>query len=98
MMLDNTILLSLDKTIYIINFGNNPKGYKGNCNVLFDEINEPECILTDLCIQGAYNPKDCNPVSKIPRPSHEVQIKGRQWHCWQFDDYYLGTRLFFVRI
>ena len=50
-------------SINVINFGNNFKGFKSNCNVLFDEIDEPKHILTDLHIQGASNPKDCNPVS-----------------------------------
>ena len=50
--------------INVIHFGNNVKGFKGNSNVLFDEIDGPnQRILTDLCIQGASNLKDCNPVS-----------------------------------
>ena len=40
--------------INVINFGNNLKGLKGNCNVLFDEIDG---------IEGISNTKDCNPVS-----------------------------------
>ena len=47
-------------TIY---FRNNLKGFRGNGNVLVDEIDGPECILTDLHIQGASDPKDCKPVS-----------------------------------
>ena len=50
--------------INVIHFGNNVKGFKGNSNVLFDEIDGPnQTILTDLHIQGASNLKDCNPVS-----------------------------------
>ena len=48
----------------MIHFGNNVKGFKGNSNVLFDEIDGPnQRILTDLHIQGASDLKDCNPVS-----------------------------------
>ena len=47
-------------TIY---FGKNLKGPQGNSNVLFDEIDGLECILTDLHIQGASNPRDCRLVS-----------------------------------
>ena len=48
----------------MIHFGNNVKGFKGNSNVLFDEIDGPnQRILTDLHIQGASNLKDCYPVS-----------------------------------
>ena len=47
-------------TIYC---GKNVKGPQGNSNVLFDEIDGLECILTDLCIQGASNLRDCKPVS-----------------------------------
>ena len=39
------------------------KGFKGNQNVLFDKIDGPQCILTDLHVQGVSNHKDCNPVS-----------------------------------
>ena len=39
------------------------KGFKGNHNVLFNEIDGPQHILTDLHVQGASNHKDCNPVS-----------------------------------
>ena len=50
--------------INVIQFGNNVKGFKGNSNVLFDEIDGPnQRILTDLHVQGASNLKDCNPVS-----------------------------------
>ena len=50
--------------INVIHFGNNVKGFTGNSNVLFDEIDGPNLrILTDLCVQGASNLKDCNPVS-----------------------------------
>ena len=50
--------------INVIHFRNNVKGFKGNSNVLFDEIDGPnQRILRDLCIQGASNLKDCNPVS-----------------------------------
>ena len=48
----------------MIHFGNNKKGFKGNSNVLFDEIDGPnQRILTDLHVQGASNLKHCNPVS-----------------------------------
>ena len=48
----------------MIHFGNNAKGFKGNSNALFDQINGPnQRILTDLCFQGTSNLKDCNPVS-----------------------------------
>ena len=41
-------------SIQVIHFGNNVTGFKGNSNVLFDEIDGPnQRILTDLCIQGA---------------------------------------------
>ena len=49
--------------INVIHFGNNVKGFKGNSNVLFDEIDGPnQRILTDLPVQGASNLKDCNLV------------------------------------
>ena len=48
----------------MIHFGNNVKGFKGNSNVLFDEINGPnQRILTDLLIQGTSNAKDLTDVS-----------------------------------
>ena len=50
-------------SVQVIKFGNNLKGFKGNHNVLFDEIDGPQHILTDLRVQGASNHKDCNPVS-----------------------------------
>ena len=50
-------------SVQVIKFGNNLKGFKGNHNVLFDEIDGPQHILTDLHVQGASNHKDCNPVS-----------------------------------
>ena len=33
-------------------------------NILFDEMDGLEHVLTDLCIQGASNPKDYRPVGK----------------------------------
>ena len=42
-------------TIY---FGKNVKGPQGNSNVLFDETDGLKCILTDLHIQGASNPRN----------------------------------------
>ena len=39
------------------------KDLKVTLNILFDEINGLERILTDLCIQGSSNPRDCKPVS-----------------------------------
>ena len=51
-------------SIQVIHFGNNVKGFKGNSNVLFDEIDGPnQRILTDLCIQGASHAKDLTDVS-----------------------------------
>ena len=50
-------------SVQIIKFGNNLKGFKGNQNVLFDKIDGPQHILTDLSVQGASNYRDCNPVS-----------------------------------
>ena len=47
-------------TIY---FGKNIKGPQGNSNVLFDEIDGLEHILTDLHIQGTSNPRDYKLVS-----------------------------------
>ena len=39
-------------SIQVIHFGNNVKGFKGNSNVLFDEIDGPnQRIPTDLRIQ-----------------------------------------------
>ena len=50
--------------INVIHFGNNVKGFKGNSNVLFNEINGPnQRILTDVCVQGTSNLKNCNAVS-----------------------------------
>ena len=45
-----------------IHFGRNLKG-RNHSNILFDEIDELACVLTDLCIQGASDPKDSRPVS-----------------------------------
>ena len=45
-----------------IHFGRNLKG-TGHCNILFDEIDELERVLTDLRIQGASSPNNNNPVS-----------------------------------
>ena len=51
-------------SIQVIHFGNNVKGFKGNSNVLFDEIDGPnQRILTDLHIQGASHAKDLTDVS-----------------------------------
>ena len=47
-------------TIY---FWKNIKEPQGNSNILFDEIDGLECILMDLRIQGASNPRDCKLVS-----------------------------------
>ena len=50
--------------INVIHLGNNVNGFKGNSNVLLDEIDGPnQRILTDLHVQGASNLKDYNPVS-----------------------------------
>ena len=47
-----------------MHFGSNVKGFKGNFNVLFDEIDGPnKRILTDLCIQGAFHAKHLTGVS-----------------------------------
>ena len=55
-----------------------------NSNVLFDEIDGLECVLTDLHIQGASNPKDYRPVGKtVQRFGFKMQIQGRQWCYWQ---------------
>ena len=54
-------------SVEVIKFGKNLKGFKGNHNVLFDEIDGPQCILIDLRVQGASNHKDCNPVSSNTR-------------------------------
>ena len=60
-------------TIY---FGKNVKGPQSNSNVLFDEIDGLECILTDLCIQGASNPRDCTLVStKYQGPVFRCRFK-----------------------
>ena len=45
-----------------IHFGRNLKG-RNHSNILFDEIDELACILTDLHIQGASDPKDSRPIS-----------------------------------
>ena len=45
-----------------IHFGRNLKG-RNHSNILFDEIDELAHVLTDLCIQGASDPKDSRPVS-----------------------------------
>ena len=45
-------------SVQVIKFGNNLIYF-----VLFDKIDGPQRILTDLCVQGASNHKDCNPVS-----------------------------------
>ena len=62
-------------SVNVIHFGNNVKGSKGNSNVLFNGIDGPnQRILTDLCIQGASNLKDWNPVgSKTPRTNAKIQ-------------------------
>ena len=63
--------------ISVIHFGNNVKGFKGNSNVLFDEIDGPnQRILTDLCVQGASNLKDYKPVLKC-------RFKVESGVCWQ---------------
>ena len=61
----------------MIHFGNNVIGFKGNSNVLFDEINGPnQRILTDLHVQGAFNLNYCNPVSsKYQGPVLKCRIK-----------------------
>ena len=46
-------------SVHIIRFRNYLQGFKGNHNVIFDEIDGPQHILTDLCVQGASNLKDC---------------------------------------
>ena len=57
-------ILNLNRTLFKSSgLKNNLKGFKGNHNVLFDEIDGPQHILTDLYVQGASNHKDCNPVS-----------------------------------
>ena len=63
--------------INVIHFGNNVKGFKGNSNVLFDEIDGlNQTILTDLHIQGAFNLTDCNPVSsKYQQPVLKCRFK-----------------------
>ena len=50
-------------SVHVISFGNNLKGFKGNCNVLFDKIDGPQCILTDLHVQGAFHAKNLTEVS-----------------------------------
>ena len=61
----------------MIHFGNNVKGFKGNSNVLFDEIDGPnQRILTDLHIQGASHAKDLTDVSsKHQGPVLKCQFK-----------------------
>ena len=60
----NPIVLVNTLNLNKIHFGNNVKGFKGNSNVLFDEIDgSNQRILTDLHIQGTSNLKDSNPVS-----------------------------------
>ena len=50
--------------VNVIHFKNNVKGFKGNSNVLFDEIDGPnQRILTDQCIIGASHAKDPTEVS-----------------------------------
>ena len=64
-------------SIQVIHFGNNVKGFKGNSNVLFDEIDGPnQRILTDLHIQGASHAKDLTDVSsKHQGPVLKCQFK-----------------------
>ena len=64
-------------SIQVIHFGNNVKGFKGNFNVLFDEINGPnQRILTDLHIQGASHAKDLTDVgSKHQGPVLKCRFK-----------------------
>ena len=83
-------------SINVIHFGNNVKGFKGNSNVLFDEIDGPnQRILTDLCVQGASTLKDCNPLcSKYQGTSVEVSIQSRQWCCWQHYHYNVFQELY----
>ena len=51
-------------SVQVIHFGNNVNGFKGNSNVLFDEIDGPnQRILTDLRIQGVSHAKDLTDVS-----------------------------------
>ena len=61
----------------MIHFGNHVKGFKGNSNVLFDEIDGAnQRILTDLRIQGASHAKDLTDVSsKHQGPALECQFK-----------------------
>ena len=63
--------------INVINFRNNVKRFKGNSNVLFDEIDGPnQRILTDLHIQGASHAKDTIEVSsKHQGPVLKCQFK-----------------------
>ena len=64
-------------SINVIHFRNNVKGFKGNSNVLFDEIDGPnQRILTDLCIQGASHAKDTTEdSSKHQGPVLKCQFK-----------------------
>ena len=63
--------------INVIHCGNSVKEFKGNSNVLFDEIDGlNQRILTDLCVQGASNFKDCNSVSsKCQGPVMKCRFK-----------------------
>ena len=64
-------------SIQVIHFGNNVKAFKGNSNVLFDEIDGPnQRILMDLCIQGASHAKNLTDVSsKHQGPVLKCQFK-----------------------
>ena len=77
--------------INMIHFGNNVKGFKGNSNVLFDEIDGPnQRILTDLHIQGASNLKDCNPVSSKGRFKVDSGAVGNIIPYNVFQEFYPG--------
>ena len=59
-------LLSFDfehDTVNMIHFGSNLKRFQGKSNVMFDEMDELEWVLTDLQIPVASSPKDNRPVS-----------------------------------
>ena len=60
-------------SVNVIHFRNNVKGFKGNSNVLLDEIDGPnQRILTDLCIHV----KDLTDVtSKHQGPVLKCQFK-----------------------
>ena len=64
-------------SVNVIHFRNNVKGSKGNCNVLFDEIDGPnQRILIDLHIQSASHVKDLTDVSsKHQGPVLKCQFK-----------------------